>query len=364
MPAAVPACVRLLGLLPTLVLLIACARTPGPVVRIERLSTATPQPLAQAQPPAGPGIPPTPTSSMGRSSPGPARSRGVLTVSPTGVRAEGRLTPPAFVTPAPTLRPAVGKDDPELKRVIEQALGDDKDGASVVVKRLTDGTMARWNADRVYYAASLYKLAVLYEAFRQRKLGTLSFERAVPVTEAYVAQDLGTLTRLPRTPEGGLAIGEAVRGMVTLSDNTSATILLDVLGHRNIDATLQALGLTSTSVNTTDLPTTAADMARLMEAIVRGEGLDAQSAQEMLALLLAQETRAGIPRGIPQGVQVGNKTGTWPGATHDVAVVLAPTGPYVIAVLTEGSWAWNPITRVSQAVYQYLAGGRPAGSGR
>jgi beta-lactamase class A len=258
----------------------------------------------------------------------------------------------------------VGKDDPELKRVIEQALGDDKDGASVVVKRLTDGTMARWNADRVYYAASLYKLAVLYEAFRQRKLGTLSFERAVPVTEAYVAQDLGTLTRLPRTPEGGLAIGEAVRGMVTLSDNTSATILLDVLGHRNIDATLQALGLTSTSVNTTDLPTTAADMARLMEAIVRGEGLDAQSAQEMLALLLAQETRAGIPRGIPQGVQVGNKTGTWPGATHDVAVVLAPTGPYVIAVLTEGSWAWNPITRVSQAVYQYLAGGRPAGSGR
>jgi beta-lactamase class A len=275
-----------------------------------------------------------------------------------------RLAPPAQVVPAPVLRPAQGSGDPVLVRVIEDALGADAAGASVFVRRLTDGTTAEWQSDRVHYAASLYKLEVLYEAFRQRRLGTLDFERTVPVADRYANEDLGTLSRLPRAPDGGLEIAEAVRGMVTLSDNTSATILLDVLGHRNIDATMASLGLAHSSVNTTELPTTAADMARLMEAIVRGEGLDPSAAQEMVQLLLAQETRAGIPRGLPAGVPAGNKTGTWPGATHDVAVVLAPGGAYVIAVLTEGSWAWEPITRVSRAVYDYFSTSQQSAGGR
>jgi beta-lactamase class A len=148
-------------------------------------------------------------------------------------------------------------------------------------------------------------------------------------------------------------VGDAVRAMVTLSDNASATLLLDLLGHRTIDATMVSLGLRESSVNTTELPTTAADMALLMEAIVRGTGLDARAAADMTALLLDQETRYGIPRGIPPDVPVGNKTGTWDGATHDVAIVFAPSGPYVIAVLTDHSWDWDLITRVSRAVYTF-----------
>lgn len=350
-----PARARLLPALVVLCVAVACARSePGPLLRIERL-TPTSEPLAQAQPATGAAIPGTipPPALPASMSPTGARPTASPTAKPGAIQGEGRYAPPAFVTPAASTRASSGREDAALVRVIEEALGEDKDGASVVVKRLTDGATASWNPDRVHYAASLYKLTVLYEAFRQRKLGTLSFERTVPVTGAYLDQDLGTLARLERAPNGDLAIAEAVRGMVSLSDNTSATILLDLLGHRNIDATMQALGLTATSVNTTELPTTAADMARVMEAVVRGEGLDAGSAQEMLAMLLAQETRAGIPRGVPSGVAVGNKTGTWPGSTHDVAVVLAPSGAYVIAVLTDGSWDWNPITRVSRAVYEY-----------
>ncbi|MER3419947.1 MAG: hypothetical protein C4290_05215, partial [Chloroflexota bacterium] len=199
------------------------------------------------------------------------------------------------------------------------------------------------------------KLAVLYEAYRQRELGLLDFTRTVPVAEVYVQEDLGTLASVPRQPNGELRVADAVRAMITLSDNTSATILLDLLDHRNIDATLAALGLRATSVNTRDLPTTAMDMARLMAAIVGGEGLSAASAQEMVTLLLAQQTRLGIPRGVPADVPVGNKTGSWDGALHDVAVVYAPGGPFVIAVLTDGSRGWEVIGRVAAAVYWYLA---------
>ena len=234
----------------------------------------------------------------------------------------------------------------------------------MVVKRLADGTTVRWNPDRSYYAASLYKLEVMYEAYRQRGLGLLDFDRTALMTEQYIGEDLGTLQRLPLDLDGAIPIGDAVRAMITFSDNASAAMLLDLLGHRTIDATMAALGLTASSVNTAALPTTAADMARVMEAVARGEGLDAGSAQEMMALLLAQETRAGIPRGVPAGVPVANKTGTWSGSTHDVALVMAPSGPYVLAVLTDGSWDWDPITRVSRAVFDYWNSPRRAGAVR
>ena len=255
--------------------------------------------------------------------------------------------------PRPSV-PVVSHEDSRLLSVIRAALGNDAADASVVVRRLSDGTTAAWNADHVYYAASTYKLEVLYEAFRRRLAGDLSFEREQPLEGRFIDEDLGTLDLVPRGPHGGLIVEDAIRAMVTLSDNTSATLMLDLLGGRAIDTTMRGLGLTDSSVNTEALPTTAADMARLMEAIVRGEGLDAEATREMTALLLAQETRTGIPRGVPAAVPVGNKTGTWEDATHDVAVVFAPSGTYVIAVLTDNAWDWDPIVRVSRAVYGYL----------
>ena len=72
-------------------------------------------------------------------------------------------------------------------------------------------------------------------------------------------------------------------------------------------------------------------------------------------LLLRQKTRDGVPAGLPAGVSVGNKTGTWEGATHDVAFVEAPSGTYVITVLSDKDWGWALITRVSRAVFDVLS---------
>lgn len=240
--------------------------------------------------------------------------------------------------------------------MIEAALGPAVDHYSVVVRRLHDGYGAALNPDREYYAASLYKLALLYEAERRRSLGLLDFDQGVEVTARDVAEDLGTLHALGVGVGDALPVREAVRAMVTLSDNTSAVMMLYLLGPDRVDATLRALGLRNTSVNTTDLPTTAADMALLMEAIVRGTAVDPAAREEMRALLLRQQTRTGIPRLLPPDVRVGNKTGTWPGATHDVAFVEAPTGTYVIAVLSDRGWDWEPIARLSRVVYDALTG--------
>lgn len=257
--------------------------------------------------------------------------------------------PPAVITP---VEPATARHgDPALLTAIETALGDRADHFGVVVVRLTDGRSAVLNGDQVYYAASLFKLALLYDAGRLISTGSLDPDSRLQLTDTDFAEDLGTLGEVHIAEDGTVLVREALSAMVTLSDNTSAVALLHRLGGANIDATLREAGIENTSVNTEELPTTASDMARIMELIVRGDGLSEEATQLMRSLLLDQRTRTGIPQGVPRGIEVGNKTGNWEGATHDVAFVDAPGGTYIIAVLSDGSWEWDPLVAVSSAVY-------------
>jgi beta-lactamase class A len=127
-----------------------------------------------------------------------------------------------------------------------------------------------------------------------------------------------------------------------------------------VDATLRSLGIENMTVNKVELWTTAADLARLMEAIYVGEGVGPEEREHMRTLLLGQTIRSGIPAAIEDefggSVLIGNKTGTWEGAQHDVAFVEAQTGAYVIAILTDGSFeGWDAMHRVARDVHEKFA---------
>jgi len=252
-----------------------------------------------------------------------------------------------------TVRPAALPDD-ALARAVLAALGDDTESYSVVIRRLRDGLGFELNPNREFYAASTFKLAVLYEVERRISTGDLRLDDRVTISGEDAAEDLGTLAALPLAPDGSLTIGDALRAMVTRSDNASAVALLHLVGAANVDATLRRIGAADLSVNTRDLPATAAGMARLMEAIVRGENLSPDARRHARDLLLAQEWREGIPAGLPPGATAGNKTGTWEGLTHDIGFVEAPGGTYVIAVLSAHGWVWDPIARISAAAWNEL----------
>ena len=158
----------------------------------------------------------------------------------------------------------------------------------------------------------------MYEVFHQRALGLLSFDERLLVTPYYVGFDLGTLrVEVCQT----LSISEALGYMMSISDNTSAVLLQDRVGAGNINRSLEALGLTTTRLLSDDLPTTAADMAVLMEMIARGKAVDAEASQEMVNLLASEEIDNGLRAGVPEGTLVAHKTGNWSNATHDAGIV-------------------------------------------
>ncbi len=306
--------------------------------------------LLRASDPAESAVPPLPESDTGL-----AGVHGDNTPTPDATRTPTPGRPVATVAPVqPFGRSLALVEDPELREAIEGALGEDAEDYSVVVVRPSDGRAAFVEADRVFYAASLYKLAILYEAGLRLSRGEIALDDHLEISEEDLAQDLGTIDYQVRDEDGNLTIRNALEAMVTVSDNSTAVGLLHLFGGGAVDETLRGLGIESTSVNTTELPTTARDMARIMDAIVAGEGLDPATHELLLDMLLRQKIRDGVPSGLPDEVESGNKTGTWEEATHDVAFVEAETGTYVIAVLSATDRDWKGIAAVSEAVYEAM----------
>jgi beta-lactamase class A len=206
----------------------------------------------------------------------------------------------------------------------------------------------------VWYAASTFKAAILLAAYQQRDAGELDFEKELKLEEKYLEYDLGTLDYLELHKDDLVKVRDAVKGMIVVSDTPLAVMLEDEIGGNTVDAALRDIGATTMTVNSHDLPTTALDLAQLMIAIVAGQGVTAESRDEMLSLMAQEWFGEGIVAGLPAGTQYAHKSGSLGEAVHDAAIVWGPAGPYVIVVMTDGSGGWEPLADVSAAVWQYF----------
>jgi len=284
-------------------------------------------------------------------------------VEGTPVEPSERITSPGPVATPSSYEPLPLQEDAALEARLREVLGDEVDSYGVVVKSLDDGRGALINPDKVFYAASLFKVAVMYEVFHQRSLGLLSFDERLLVTPYYAGFDLGTL---PIEVCQTLSVGEALAYMMSISDNTSAVLLQDRVGAGNVNRSLEALGLTTTRLLSDDLPTTAADMALLMEMIALGKAVDTGASQEMVNLLTSEEIDNGLRAGVAsaeggsasagEGTLVAHKTGNWSNATHDAGIVYSPAATYVIAVLSEKAYETKLTAEVSRVVWEYYNG--------
>jgi beta-lactamase class A len=277
----------------------------------------------------------------------------VLAASLEPVSLEG-LVRDVEVPPLP-LPFASAVHDAGLQGVIEGAVAGLEGSYSVVVHNLADGRSAAVNPDHVYYAASVYKLSVLREAFLRRDAGELDFTTMVTLEPEFAEYDSGTMEPLGLAAGDRLTVLDSLRAMIVVSDTPNAVLLQRMLGSAPINEHLRALGIENTDFNNHDLPTTAADMASLVSAIASGEGVPEVSRLEMLALLLQERFTQGIIAGVPDGTAVAHKTGAADNATHDVGIVWGPAGPYVISVFSDAFYAWEPIAAISRAAYDYFA---------
>jgi len=234
--------------------------------------------------------------------------------------------------------PAASSGDEPSDPVLAAMVADELTGPGlatfgVAIRHLPSGRSAYVNPDAIMEPASLFKLAVLYEAYRQRRAGRLAMAEPLTVTDEQIekTREFGESVL---SPGQAVTVDDALELMITVSETAPALALLDRLGYAGLVPGLRELGLEHTIVDH-DSTVTARDMLRYFEALARLEAVDAESSREMLLRLLRQRVNDRLPSRLPAGRMVAHKTGNLPGVMHDVGLIYTPAGPVAVALLAQ-----------------------------
>ena len=224
---------------------------------------------------------------------------------------------------------------------------------------LASGESCEVRPTRIFRSASLYKLVVLAEAYRQEEELGLDFEETIELLPRHSLDDPPAL-QLQEPLE--ITRSEAIERMITFSGNPSAKALRELLGPGLVALAPVWLGLEQTSLGQI-FYTTPRDTGRFFADLYRGDTVSPEASRAMLDLLLRQEINDLIPIGVHDAVAIAHKTGLLERHLHDAGIVFSPAGDYVLVVLTEHQEdidaAYEAIHALSAVVYQGYATAPP-----
>jgi beta-lactamase class A len=250
--------------------------------------------------------------------------------------------------------------DAELQALIESVVGELGGDWGVAVKKLDTGQYAVYNGDEQHVSASLYKIWVLSELFRQAKVGNIDLDGYANVSgaDAWYDASLGDL----RLPAGSaVTLRRAAYLMITVSDNTASHLLVRTLGPNNINRFMQQNGLSNSFLDWSgygDNLTTPIDVLREMELIATSRMVDAEASRQMVELMLDQQVNNILAPGLPESARFAHKHGNLDALLHDAGIVYGPSGPFVIVAMTSRlpgySIAYDNMPRLMSRVYDYF----------
>ncbi len=229
---------------------------------------------------------------------------------------------------------------------------------------LDGGCALMMNENMPMLAASVIKIPIMVEAFRQFESGEISPEDRHVLAEAEKMPSCGALNRMHAGLE--LTLRDLVELMIVLSDNTATNILIDRLGIDCVNATMRMLGLKQTVLRRKLFDSAAKaqgkentvgarDIGMLLERMYRGELISEAASREMLDILKNQKLNGKMPFYLHEkGIPVAHKTGEDDGITHDVGIVFSRK-PFVLCMLSNETEV-SAFERLIQDTARELAG--------
>jgi beta-lactamase class A len=273
----------------------------------------------------------------------------------------------------------------------------------VSVKHLGTGETADLNGDMLFPTASVFKVPVIVEFYRQVEDCMIGLDDQVLLRDMDKVPGSGILKELSE----GLPVSyrDLLSLMMIVSDNTATDLIVKKVGFDNINDAMNDLGLNNTKVTkycrqmlfdlvgvnnlsleemTLDVfekaaeggdyegswslgtedndVTTPNEMMRLIEYIEEGKAAEPESCQAILDIMAKCQTGGyRIPKYLPlKKLLLQRKTGSLPGIRNDVGVITIKETceRYILACFTMGAEdnyeAEEVIAKVSQGVYEYF----------
>ena len=221
-----------------------------------------------------------------------------------------------------------------LQEALEAEIGRLGGKWSLYLKRMDTEQVIGVHADEKMVAASLIKLFVAGEFFRQTDENMLDIEK---------------YGRLPDA-------------MINVSDNGAANTLINAVGMDNVNKFAQEHGFTETEINRrmlenngTENYTSAKDCGVMLEQVLAGKYVNPKASERILQALKDQQRTGKIPAGIPSEVPTGNKTGELSYVDNDAAIVWAPSCTYILCIMSsDAGGRISEIVRLSSMVYHAI----------
>lgn len=244
---------------------------------------------------------------------------------------------------------------------------------AIFLKDLKTNETWTYHPDDLFPSASLIKVPVMASAFYRIQEGRMSLYDRLTLRRR---NRMGGSGSLKWRPDGTkLTVRELLQLMISESDNTATSMVLEAAGMGYVQQQFPKMGLFYTGIYPEGMSirgtrvanenyTTAREMTMLMEKIYRGELVDRPSSELMFDILKHKKAVASrLAKGLPPGWEIAHKTGLLRQACHDSAIFLTPHGDYALTVLTGQNsnyrMAKNFISRLGRITFRhYRAPGR------
>lgn len=283
----------------------------------------------------------------------------------------GPVSVAAETGPAPE---AAERSDTVLQRELDRLVQGFAGAVGVYVRHLPSGRSAAVRADELFPTASMVKVPILLATWDAFERGALDPRGPLVYTDSLRYDDEDLLARF----RNGTAVTplQLVMLMLTMSDNTASLWLQHLAGSGTaINAWLAAHGFDSTRVNSRTPgrradwqrygwgQTTPREMAELLVRIRQGRAVSPAADEEMYRALSRSYWNGEALSAIPPWVQAASKQGAVDRSRSEVLLVNAPSGDYVLAIITKeqadesweaGNAGWVLIRRISGAVWNHF----------
>jgi beta-lactamase class A len=284
---------------------------------------------------------------------------------------------------------AAAADPAPLETKLRPAIAAHRGTIAVAVKHLGTGEEFKHNADAVLPTASLCKVMIMAEAYRQADAEKLDLTKMLTLAKTDKVPGAGVLT--DHFSDGvQLPLRDCVRLMIVFSDNTATNMVLDAVGINRVNDFAAKLGLPESRVNSKVYKrtessvnlnrsekyglgsTTANETVKLFGLLHAGKVVNAKADAEMLGHLKANDDKEMLVRFLPAGAVVAHKTGAVTLVRTDAGILFVPTPgnaktlqAVAVAVLTaeneDKRWvlenaAQVTIATIGKTVYEHYAG--------
>lgn len=229
-----------------------------------------------------------------------------------------------------------------------QALTDEFGGdAGIYLEDLVTGEVFEIHSDTLFPTASTVKIPILLGIFDKIEKGELTYNQAV----AYDGEhDYTWSTDIINQLEMGaeVELSKLVHLMMSTSNNTASLWCQHLAGTgTEINRLMENLGFEHTRVNSRTEgrqdaydqygwgQTTPRELAKLVHQIYRGEMISPAASEQMYRIMTRNYWDGEALSEIPPHIQVASKNGAVSRAKSEVLLVHAPSGDYLLSVMTK-----------------------------